>query len=63
MICGLGVNYIYDGMYGGVGLGNIFNLICLMINVEFVEVFKGFVMGLYGMGSVGGVINLIEKKL
>ncbi len=33
-----------------------------MTNVEAVEVLKGPATGLYGMGSAGGIINLIEKK-
>lgn len=62
VICGFGVNYIFDGIYVGVDLGNSYNFICLMINVESIEVLKGLVIGLYGMGEVGGIINLIEKK-
>ncbi|NOU51253.1 TonB-dependent receptor [Pseudoalteromonas sp. JBTF-M23] len=62
VIRGLGANYTYDGMYGGAGLGNTFNPTRSMTNVEFVEVLKGPATGLYGMGSAGGVINLIEKK-
>lgn len=61
-IRGLGANYTYDGMYGGAGLGNTFNPTRSMTNVESVEVLKGPATGLYGMGSAGGVINLIEKK-
>ncbi len=62
VIRGLGANYTYDGMYGGAGLGNTFNPTRSMSNVESVEVLKGPATGLYGMGSAGGVINLIEKK-
>ncbi|WP_420706852.1 TonB-dependent receptor [Pseudoalteromonas sp. PA2MD11] len=62
VIRGLGANYTYDGMYGGAGLGNTFNPTRSMTNVESVEVLKGPATGLYGMGSAGGVINLIEKK-
>ena len=62
VIRGLGANYTYDGMYGGAGLGNTFNPIRSITNVESVEVLKGPATGLYGMGSAGGVINLIEKK-
>lgn len=61
-IRGLGVNYTYDGMYGGAGLGNVFNPTRSLTNVESVEVLKGPATGLYGMGSAGGIINLIEKK-
>lgn len=62
VIRGLGANYTYDGMYGGAGLGNTFNPTRSLSNVESVEVLKGPATGLYGMGSAGGVINLIEKK-
>ncbi|MGO2478119.1 MAG: TonB-dependent receptor [Pseudoalteromonas sp.] len=62
VIRGLGANYTYDGMYGGAGLGNTFNPTRSLTNVEAVEVLKGPATGLYGMGSAGGVINLIEKK-
>jgi outer membrane receptor protein involved in Fe transport len=62
VIRGLGANFTYDGMYGGAGLGNTFNPTRSLTNVESVEVLKGPATGLYGMGSAGGVINLIEKK-
>ncbi|WP_394203197.1 TonB-dependent receptor [Shewanella waksmanii] len=62
VIRGLGANYTFDGMYGGAGLGNSFNPTRSLTNVESVEVLKGPATGLYGMGSAGGVINLIEKK-
>lgn len=62
VIRGLGANYTYDGMYGGAGLGNTFNPTRSLTNIESVEVLKGPATGLYGMGSAGGVINLIEKK-
>ncbi|GMA82866.1 hypothetical protein GCM10025855_23990 [Shewanella glacialipiscicola] len=62
VIRGLGANYTYDGMYGGAGLGNTFNPTRSLTNVESVEVLKGPATGLYGMGSAGGVINLIEKS-
>ena len=62
VIRGLDANYTYDGMYGGAGLGNTFNPTRSMTNVEAVEVLKGPATGLYGMGSAGGIINLIEKK-
>lgn len=61
-IRGLGVNYAYDGMYGGADLANSYNPTRSMTNVESVEVLKGPATGLYGMGNAGGVINLIEKK-
>ncbi|MBB1269925.1 TonB-dependent siderophore receptor [Shewanella sp. SR44-3] len=62
VVRGLGANYTYDGMYGGAGLGNTFNPTRSLANVSSVEVLKGPATGLYGMGSAGGVINLIEKK-
>ncbi|WP_133407284.1 TonB-dependent receptor [Parashewanella tropica] len=62
VVRGLGANYTYDGMYGGAGLGNSFNPTRSLTNVEAIEVLKGPATGLYGMGSAGGVINLIEKK-
>ncbi|WP_159820832.1 TonB-dependent receptor [Colwellia sp. 20A7] len=61
-IRGLGVNYAYDGMYGGADLDNSYNPTRSMTNIESIEVLKGPATGLYGMGSAGGVINLIEKK-
>ncbi|MBE0361786.1 MULTISPECIES: TonB-dependent receptor [Pseudoalteromonas] len=62
IVRGLGANYTYDGMYGGAGLGNTFNPTRSLTNVDSVEILKGPATGLYGMGSAGGVINLIEKK-
>lgn len=62
VIRGLGANYTYDGMYGGSGLGNTYNPSRTTTNIEKVEVVKGPVTGLYGIGSAGGVINMIEKK-
>ena len=62
VIRGLDANYTYDGMYGGAGLGNTFNPTRSLTNVESIEVLKGPATGLYGIGSAGGVINLIEKK-
>jgi len=62
IIRGLGANYIYDGMYGGAGLGNNYNPTRTTTNVESIEVLKGPATGLYGTGSAGGVINLVEKK-
>lgn len=61
-IRGLGANYTYDGMYGGAGLGNTYNPTRSTTNIESVEVLKGPATGLYGIGSAGGVINLVEKK-
>ena len=61
-IRGLGVNYAFDGMYGGADLENSYNPTRSMTNIESVEVLKGPATGLYGMGAAGGVINLIEKK-
>lgn len=62
VIRGLGANYAYDGMYGGSGLGNSYNPTRTMTNIERVEVLKGPVTGLYGIGSAGGLINMIEKQ-
>ncbi len=62
LIRGLGANYTYDGMYGGAGLDNNYNPTRSTTNIESVEVLKGPATGLYGIGSAGGVINLIEKK-
>ncbi|KZN46898.1 TonB-dependent receptor [Pseudoalteromonas luteoviolacea] len=61
-IRGLGVNYTYDGMYGGASLGNNYNPTRSMTNIESMEVLKGPATGLYGIGAAGGVVNLIEKK-
>lgn len=62
IIRGLGANYAYDGMYGGGGLDNNFNPTRTLTNIERIEVLKGPATGLYGIGSAGGVINMIEKK-
>lgn len=62
VIRGLGANYTYDGMYGGAGLGNTYNPTRSTTNIESIEVLKGPATGLYGFGSAGGVINLVEKK-
>lgn len=59
---GLGVNYTYDGMYGGADLGNSYNPTRSMTNIESLEVLKGPATGLYGIGAAGGVINMVEKK-
>lgn len=61
-IRGLGANYTYDGMYAGAGLGNSYNPTRSTTNVQSIEVLKGPATGLYGIGSAGGVINLVEKK-
>lgn len=61
-IRGLGANYTYDGIYGGADLNNSYNPTRSTTNIESVEVLKGPATGLYGMGSAGGIINLIEKK-
>ena len=61
-IRGLGANYTYDGIYGGADLNNNYNPTRSTTNIESVEVLKGPATGLYGMGSAGGIINLIEKK-
>jgi len=61
-IRGLGVNYTYDGIYGGSDLGNSYNPTRSMTNIDSMEVLKGPATGLYGMGAAGGIINLIEKK-
>jgi len=62
-IRGLGANYTYDGMYGGAGLGsNDANPTRSTTNIESIEVLKGPATGLYGIGSAGGVINMVEKK-
>lgn len=61
-IRGLGSNYVVDGMYGGAGLGNSYNPTRTTTNIESIEVLKGPATGLYGIGSAGGVVNLIEKK-
>lgn len=62
IIRGLDANYTYDGIYGGANLGNNYNPTRSMTNIESIEVLKGPATGLYGIGSAGGVINLIEKK-
>jgi len=59
---GLGVSYTYDGIYAGADLGNSYNPTRSTTNIESIEVLKGPATGLYGMGSAGGIINMIEKK-
>lgn len=61
-IRGLGVNYLYDGIYGDADLGNSYNPTRSLINISSIEVLKSPATGLYGIGSGGGIINLIEKK-
>ncbi|MCV2884866.1 TonB-dependent receptor [Aestuariibacter sp. AA17] len=62
VVRGLGVNYAYDGMFGGADLENSYNPTRSLTNVESIEVLKGPATGLYGIGAAGGVINLVEKK-
>jgi len=62
VIRGLDANFTLDGMYSGAGLGNNYNPTRSLTNVERIEVLKGPVTGLYGIGSAGGVINFVEKK-
>lgn len=60
---GLPVSYAYDGLYGGAGLGpDSYSPTRSLTNVERVEVLQGANATLYGAGSAGGIINLIEKK-
>lgn len=59
---GLGVSYTYDGIYAGADLGNSYNPTRSTTNIESIEVLKGPATGLYGIGSAGGIINMIEKK-
>lgn len=61
-IRGLGANYTIDGMYAGADLGNSYNPTRSTTNIESIEVLKGPATGLYGIGSAGGVVNMIEKK-
>ena len=60
---GLPVSYAYDGLYGGAGIGpDGYAPTRSLTNVERVEVLQGANATLYGAGSAGGIINLIEKK-
>ena len=60
---GLPVSYAYDGVYGGAGLGpDSYAPTRSLTNVERVEVLQGANATVYGAGSAGGIINLIEKK-
>ena len=60
---GLPVSYAYDGLYGGAGLGpDAYAPTRSLTNVERVEILQGANATLYGAGSAGGIINLIEKK-
>ena len=60
---GLPVSYAYDGVYGGAGLGSdSYAPTRSLTNVERVEVLQGANATVYGAGSAGGIINLIEKK-
>lgn len=62
-IRGLPADFAYDGQYGGAGLGpDGYAPTRSLTNVERVEVLKGPSATLYGAGSAGGLINLIEKK-
>ncbi|GAA3646256.1 TonB-dependent receptor [Flavivirga jejuensis] len=62
IIRGLGANYAYDGMYAGGGLGNNYNPVRSLTNISGMEILKGPATGLYGIGSAGGLINMVEKK-
>lgn len=60
---GLPVSYAFDGVYGGAGLGpDSYAPTRSLTNVERVEVLQGANATVYGAGSAGGIINLIEKK-
>ena len=60
---GLPVSYGYDGLYGGAGTGpDSYAPTRSLTNVERVEVLQGANATLYGPGSAGGIVNLIEKK-
>ncbi|MEM9760004.1 MAG: TonB-dependent receptor [Pseudomonadota bacterium] len=60
---GLPVSYAYDGVYGGAGLGpDSYAPTRSLTNVERVEVLQGANATIYGAGSAGGIVNLIEKK-
>ncbi|MEM6555492.1 MAG: TonB-dependent receptor [Pseudomonadota bacterium] len=60
---GLPVSYAYDGLYGGAGLGpDGYAPTRSLTNVERVEVLQGANATVYGAGSAGGIVNLIEKK-
>lgn len=60
---GLSVGYAFDGLYGGASLGpDSYAPTRSLTNVERVEVLQGANATIYGPGSAGGIINLIEKK-
>ena len=60
---GLPVSYAYDGLYGGAGTGpDGYAPTRSLTNVERVEVLQGANATVYGAGSAGGILNLIEKK-
>lgn len=60
---GLPVGYAIDGLYAGAGLGpDSYAPTRSLTNVERVEVLQGANATIYGAGSAGGLINLIEKK-
>ncbi|MEM1103593.1 MAG: TonB-dependent receptor plug domain-containing protein [Pseudomonadota bacterium] len=60
---GLPVSYAYDGLYGGAGLGpDTYAPTRSLTNVQRVEVLQGANATIYGPGSAGGLVNLIEKK-
>ncbi|MEM9420955.1 MAG: TonB-dependent receptor, partial [Pseudomonadota bacterium] len=60
---GLPVSYAYDGLYGGAGIGpDGYAPTRSLTNVERIEVLQGANATVYGAGSAGGIINLIEKK-
>ncbi|MEM9404026.1 MAG: TonB-dependent receptor [Pseudomonadota bacterium] len=60
---GLPVGYAIDGLYAGAGLGpDSYAPTRSLTNVDRVEVLQGANATIYGAGSAGGLINLIEKK-
>lgn len=65
VICGLvGDESILLGfLINGYLFGRSFSGICDISNIEYVEVMKGFGFVFYGCFELGGIINIIIKKL
>lgn len=65
LICGLLGNenmlfgYLVNGFSGGCGFVGL----CDVLNIEYIEVLKGLGLVFYGCLELGGIVNIIIKKL
>lgn len=62
VICGfssIDMGFLVNGFFGLCG----YNLCCDMVMIECIEFFKGLVVVFYGSSELGGIINIVIKKL